>query len=125
MIVRCIQIISPIFGEVVSHHPAMRVGADYPVLEMVTASDRALFRIPDPADSEPGFFDSPGLWDAAMFTVVSGRLPACWVAGLADGLLTLAPREWQRAGYWEDYFDGVPEAVAEYDRLKADILAQL
>ncbi|MBT1189910.1 hypothetical protein HET69_39520 [Streptomyces sp. CJ_13] len=57
--------------------------------------------------------------------VVSGRLPACWLAGLADGLLTLAPREWQRAGFWEDYFDGVPEAVAEYDRLKADILAQL
>ncbi|WP_406733468.1 hypothetical protein [Streptomyces sp. NBC_01794] len=66
----------------------------------MTAQDRVLFRIPDPAEQRAGAFDSLGRWDAAMFTVVSERLPACWVAGLTDGLLTLAPREWQRAGFW-------------------------
>ncbi|MFJ2234895.1 hypothetical protein [Streptomyces sp. NPDC087859] len=122
MIVRCIQIISPATGEVVTDHPAIRVGADYPVLEVLTGANRVLLRIPELVDTTE-YRDRPGLWDAAMFTVVSNRMPSCWVAELEDGRLTLAPREWQRAGFWDDYFDDVPAAVAEYDRLRAEILA--
>ncbi|MFC8256078.1 hypothetical protein [Streptomyces sp. NPDC056661] len=59
-----------------------------------------------------------------MFTVVRERVPTCWVAGLDDGRLTLAPPEWQRPGFWDDYFDDMPQAVAEYDRLRAEIVAQ-
>jgi hypothetical protein len=124
VIVRCIQIISPATRAVVSDHPAMRIGAEYPVLEVLTMADRVLLRIPDPVDSPPGAFDSPGLWDASMFAVVSDRVPACWVASLDEGALSLAPREWQRPGFWEDFFDQVPAAVAEYDRRKAEILQQ-
>ncbi|MEY9965938.1 hypothetical protein ABIA33_003993 [Streptacidiphilus sp. MAP12-16] len=123
MIVRCIQIISPATGAVVSDHPAMRIGAEYPVLEVLAGNDRVLFRIPDQAGSRE-YYDSPGLWNAAMFAVVSERLPTCWVAELKNGNLSLAPREWQRAGFWEDYFDHVPAAVAEYERLKAAILTE-
>jgi hypothetical protein len=36
----------------------------------------------------------------------------------------LAPPEWQRPGFWEDYFDAEPAAVAEYDRRRAEIIAQ-
>ncbi|MEU9015776.1 hypothetical protein AB0D12_40170 [Streptomyces sp. NPDC048479] len=124
MIVRCVQIISPATGAVVNDHPAVRIGAECPVLEVLTTADKVLLRVPDPIDSLPGAFDSPGLWDAAMFTVLSDRMPACWVAALDDGALSLAPREWQRPGFWEDFFDGVPTAVAEYDRCKAEILKQ-
>jgi hypothetical protein len=89
----------------------------------VLAGDgRVVFRIPDQVDSR-AYYDTPGLWDAATFVVVSERMPACWVAGLDSGNLKLAPREWQRTGFWEEYFDHVPAAVAEYDRLKAEILA--
>ncbi|MGW6396439.1 hypothetical protein ACWFR1_39430 [Streptomyces sp. NPDC055103] len=59
-----------------------------------------------------------------MFTVVSSRVPDCWVAGLEDGRVTLAPKEWQRPGFWEDYFDGEPTAGAEYERLRAEVLSQ-
>ncbi|MEU9112831.1 hypothetical protein AB0D04_13825 [Streptomyces sp. NPDC048483] len=124
MIVRCVQIISPATGAVVSDHPAMRMGVEYPVLEVLTTADKVMLRIPESVDSRPGAFDSPGLWDASMFTVVSDRVPACWVAALDAGALSLAPREWQRPGFWEDFFDGVPAAVAEYDRCKAEILEQ-
>jgi hypothetical protein len=123
VIVRCVQIISPATGAVVSDHPSMRVGVEYPVLEVLTTANQVLLRIPDQLDTRE-YRDSPGLWDAAMFTVVSSRMPTCWVAGLEDGRLTLAPREWQRAGFWEDYFDAVPSAVAEYERLRAEILAE-
>jgi hypothetical protein len=42
-----------------------------------------------------------------------------------DGRLTLAPQEWQRPGFWEDFFDHLPNAVAEYDRLKAQVIAEV
>ncbi|KIZ15696.1 hypothetical protein [Streptomyces natalensis] len=124
MIVRCTQIISPATGEVVPDHPSIRVGAEYPVLEVLTTANRVQLRIPELLDTME-HRDSPGLWDASMFTVVSSRMPSCWVAELEDGRLTLAPREWQRTGFWEDYFDVVPAAVDEYDRLRAEILAEL
>ncbi|MET9674659.1 hypothetical protein ABZY68_16410 [Streptomyces sp. NPDC006482] len=78
MIVQCFQIISPTSGEVVSDHPGIRVGAEYPVLEVVTTAGRVHLRIPE----RPHVLverDAPGLWDAAMFTVVSSRVP-----GLSD-----------------------------------------
>ncbi|MFE4874297.1 hypothetical protein [Streptomyces sp. NPDC056682] len=121
MIVRCVQIISPTTGEVVTDHPAIRVGAEYPVLEVITTGNKVLLRIPELLDNTE-YRDSPGLWDAAMFMVVSSRIPSCWVAELGDGRPTLAPREWQRAGFWDDYFDVVPAAVDDYDRLRAEIL---
>lgn len=123
MIVQCFQIISPTSGEVVSDHPGIRVGAEYPVLEVITTARRVLLRIPERPDVLLER-DTPGLWDAAMFTVVSSRVPDCWVAGLEDGQVTLAPKEWQRPGFWEDYFDGEPTAGAEYERLRVEVLSQ-
>ncbi|MFB7911902.1 hypothetical protein ACFC1T_36255 [Kitasatospora sp. NPDC056076] len=89
----------------------MRIGEEYPVLEVFAARSRILFRLPD-RSARRNEIDSPGLWDADMFEVVSDRMPTCWVTGLEDGRLTLAPREWQRPGFWEDYFDHVPGAVS-------------
>jgi hypothetical protein len=123
VIVRCVQIISPVTGEVVSDHPSIRIGAEYPVLEVLAGKDRMLFRLPD-QDAYPDEYESPALWAADMFVVVSERIPGCWTAELTDGVLTLAPREWQRIGFWDDYFNDVPAAVAAYDRLKAEILAE-
>ncbi|MEV8395408.1 MULTISPECIES: hypothetical protein [unclassified Streptomyces] len=106
-----------------SEHPGMSVGAEYPVLEVLADPARVMLRIAPPANSwEP--IDIPGLWDAAMFEVVSDRIPACWVTRLDDGRLTLAPKEWQQPGFWEDYFDHLPDAMDEYDRLKAEIIAE-
>ncbi|GAA2148718.1 hypothetical protein GCM10009760_41130 [Kitasatospora kazusensis] len=59
-----------------------------------------------------------------MFTLVSERMPSCWVAGLGSGTLTLAPPEWRCPGLWEDYFEAELAAVAEYDRRRAEIIAQ-
>ncbi|WP_344570820.1 hypothetical protein [Streptomyces axinellae] len=123
MIVRCLQIISPTTGEAVTEHPSIRVGAEYPVLEVLTAGNRVLLRIPELLDTA-GHRDSPGVWDAAMFSIMSSRIPGCWVAELRGSRLALAPREWQRPGFWDDYFDDVPAAVDEYVRLRAAVLAE-
>ncbi|MFF2853026.1 hypothetical protein ACFVT5_43115 [Streptomyces sp. NPDC058001] len=55
---------------------------------------------------------------------MSDRIPTCWVTALNHGRLTLAPQEWQRPGFWNDFFDHLPDTVAEYDRLKAQIIAE-
>ncbi|MFG2097309.1 hypothetical protein [Streptomyces sp. NPDC048612] len=123
MIVRCRQVLSPATGKVAPGHPGIRVGADYPVLEITTSADQVLLRIPERLDTSTDR-DSPGLWDAVMFTVISERMPSCWVATLDGGVLTVAPPEWQRPGFWEDYFDAEPAAVAEYDRRRAEIITQ-
>ncbi|MFI0716411.1 hypothetical protein ACH4SK_38620 [Streptomyces inhibens] len=123
MIVRCIKIIQPGTSTVVGEHPGVRIGEEYPVLEVSAARPRVLFRLPDRSGRRDEI-DSPGLGDAAMFEIVSDRMPTCWVTGLNDGRLTLAPQEWQRSGFWEDFFDHLPNAVAEYDRLKAQIVAE-
>ncbi|MDQ0780061.1 hypothetical protein PV728_43205 [Streptomyces europaeiscabiei] len=106
-----------------SEHPGVRIGEEYPVLEVSAARPHVLFRLPD-RSARRDEIDSPGLWDAAMFEIVSDRMPTCWVTALNDGRLTLAPQEWQRPGFWEDFFDHLPDAVAEYDRLKAQIIAE-
>jgi hypothetical protein len=77
MIVRCVQIISPTAGTVVEDHPAIRVGREYPVLEVLAGSGRVLFRILDEV-VRPDEYDSPGLWDAAMFVVGAS---GCRLAG--------------------------------------------
>ncbi|MET8955693.1 hypothetical protein ACWEO4_37765 [Streptomyces sp. NPDC004393] len=105
-------------------HPSIEVGREYPVLEVVTSGDRVLLRIPNKDGPLPdgSHFVSDGMWHASMFTVVSGRMPSCWVANLVEGRLTFAPSEWQRPGFWDEYFDDVPDAVADYRRLRAEIL---
>ncbi|MFI8817355.1 MULTISPECIES: hypothetical protein [unclassified Streptomyces] len=117
------QIVSPTSGEVVNEHPGIRVGVEYPVLEVITTQRQVLLRIPERSDVMVER-DSPGLWDASMFTVVNGRMPDCWEAGLEDGRLTLAPKAWQRPGFWDDYFDGEPSAGDEYERLRTEIISQ-
>jgi hypothetical protein len=87
------------------------------------ARPRILFHLPG-RSARRDEIESPRLWDADMFEIVSDRMLTCWVTGLKDGRLTLAPQEWQRPGFWEVYFDHVPDAVADYDRLKAHIIAE-
>ncbi|WP_328374592.1 hypothetical protein OG372_00060 [Streptomyces sp. NBC_01020] len=95
-----------------SEHPGVRIGEEYPVLEVLAAQHRTLFRLPD-RSARRDEIESPGLWDAAKFEVVSGRMPTCWVAGLNDGRLTLAPQESQRPGFWEDFFDHLQAGQAD------------
>jgi hypothetical protein len=81
------------------------------------------FRLPD-RNARRDEVGSPGPWDADMFEIVSDRMPTCWVTALNDGRLTLAPQEWQRTGFREDFFDHLPDALAEFDRLKAQIISE-
>jgi hypothetical protein len=119
MKVVCRRLVSPTTGEELEASPWLTIGQEYSVLSVVASPDRGVsFRLEGDA---PG----PGLWDSRLFEIVTGHVPAGWTAGLSEGgVLTLAPSRWQRPGFWEDYFDGVPEAVAAFEDEAEAILAQ-
>ena len=98
----------------------LTVGREYVVLSVVATADRGVsFRLLD--NEGPG----PSLWAADLFEVTSAAISREWTAALNDrGTLMLAPSSWQHAGFWEDYFDGVPEAVTAFEAEVKAILAQ-
>lgn len=118
MRVRCLRIIDAIDGKVETDSAWLRVGREYTVLAISAFGGRVLLRI---ASDEAGV---PALFQAEMFEVVDSRLPSSWRATLEQsGGLDIGPDAWLQAGFWEDYFNDAPEAVAIYERERAAIEA--
>jgi hypothetical protein len=98
----------------------MTIGRTYVVLGVeADVARKPLFRIV----GDDGH--TPGLYEVDLFTVVSPQLAKTWVCAVTDdGGLQFGPAPWLRNRFWEDYFDGVPDAVADFEReFKALILA--
>lgn len=111
MRVCCLRIIDAIDGKVETDSAWLRVGREYSVLAISVFGGRILLRI---ASDDAGV---PALFQAEMFEVIDARLPSSWRAILdQSGGLDIGPAAWLRAGFWEDYFNNAPEAVAAYER---------
>ena len=110
MMVRCERLLSPTTGESLQKSPLLTIGREYRVLSVIAQpGKRTLLRL---IDDEGG---RPSLWDARMFKTTTTRIPHIWGIRIDDdGILTLAPPDWQRDGFWEDYFEDDPRAVAEF-----------
>jgi hypothetical protein len=119
VIVRCVKIIDP-FGDEVAEYPGVRVGGDYPVLEVSADPEAWYIRILDDDGAPPG-----SLWDPQMFTTTDDRIPTSWTASMTKpGALRLAPSRWQRPGFWGEVMERNPEALADVERGIADTLAE-
>lgn len=118
VIVRCVRIISP-YGELTDAYPNVHVGGQYVVLEMYSDAEVYYVRILGDDGESPG-----ALWDPSMFETVDPRIPTCWTMTLEDGMLRAAPSRWHRAGFWNDYFNRVPQAVADFEEGQAATLAE-
>jgi hypothetical protein len=111
MIVRAIRIRTSPRGPELADHFALRVGAEYMVLEVeCTVREKhgpIMFRI---LDGE----NDPTMWPADCFELVDGTIPPSWVANIwSNGTLYLAPRRWQRPDFWEQVLDGPAGNAAE------------
>ncbi|MBM7437759.1 hypothetical protein [Streptomyces sp. HB132] len=63
------------------------------------------------------------LFDTRVFTVTSHSLPPTWqYFQLESGSFSLCPQPWNEPGFWDDYYDGDPLAVAVYEHERAAIL---
>ncbi|MEY2227023.1 hypothetical protein [Streptomyces sp. BF23-19] len=118
MRVRCLEIIHPDGDYPVAEYDGIRVGCVYPVLEMVAYDLDCQIRVLGPDTPDPGL-----LWDPIHFETVDPRIPPGWTLTIADGRTHLADARWQRPGFWNDYHQGDPQALADYDHVKSELLA--
>jgi hypothetical protein len=107
-------------GDEVESSPWATLDAEYVVLALEAASGgRVQLRII--GDDGP----TPVLFESEMFMTVSPEVPSNWVASIGEGgAFDLAPAKWLRNGFWEDYFNGDPQAVTDFEEEKARILAE-
>lgn len=119
MKVVCRKLKSATTGDELSSSPWLTIGREYLVLAIEASPSRGVSFLVD--GDQPG----PTYWDAALFELASSHVPSVWVSALDEsGALTLAPAEWQSAGYWESYFDKMPDAVGAFESARAALLAE-
>lgn len=69
---------------------------------------------------------TPVLFESEMFMTVSTDIPSNWVASIGErGFVDIAPAKWLRPGFWDDYFDRDPQAIADFEEEKSKILADV
>lgn len=57
----------------------------------------------------------PILYPKALFDVIESSIPDSWVRqDYEDGEYYIDPPELSRPGFYEDFFDGNPEAIAKF-----------
>jgi hypothetical protein len=67
----------------------------------------------------------PAIRSSVQFVTTSSTLPSNWQVEVRQGgYLRLAPASWLRSGFWDDYFDRQPDAVAEFDAQRRRIEAE-
>lgn len=121
MRVVCRKIVSATTGEEVRTSPWLTVGREYVVLEMV-AEPGGVVELRLLGDESEG---GPGLWDARLFTVSSPAPSSAWTVAIhGDGAVRIGPAAWRRPGFWEAFFDGDRDAVAEFEEATEAMLAE-
>ena len=120
MKVKCVKIINPTTGEEFERDSWLTLGQTYLVLEISVEKKRWMsYRLMSNNNSTPAIFD------AQQFEVVSNKIPDEWCFDfVSPNYVGITPKAWIHDGFWEDYFNGEPEAEKIFretrDRLIAD-----
>jgi len=65
----------------------------------------------------------PALFPLEMFEIVQNTIPPSWVVtSPREQCISIAPEPWTRAGFWEDFFDGAPAALASFSAERNKII---
>lgn len=120
MKVVCIKIINPVTRRETETSNWLSLDSDYLVLSIQGSPGRELaVRV---LDDRGGV---PGVWPIEMFMTISSRIPSNWVVSIGEnGQFDAAPWKWLRPGFWEDYFDHDPQAIADFEEEKNKILEE-
>lgn len=111
MKVKCIQLIDERSRKPMENSPWLTVERVYHVLSIeLDISGLLKFRLIGDNGT------TPALHDASQFEVVNDLIPSTWVVVSKPGIcFELTPKSWTKAGFWENYFDGMREAVALFE----------
>ena len=118
MKVKCIRLIDEQTGEALENSSWLSVGRIYHVLSMNMDDG-----LPIKFQLIGNDGQTPAYHDANQFEVVTNNIPDGWVIDfVSNSHLRLSPKAWSAPGFWEDYFDGMPEAVALFNSEKESII---
>jgi hypothetical protein len=93
-------------------HSWLRPGEDYAVL--------AIEHLPGgvPAYRIASRQGTPALFEASLFSIIDPHVDEGWVVQYNEsGEINLVPEAWNLPGFWEDYFEGKPDAVGRYQEV--------
>ena len=118
MKVRCIQIVDEDTGQIIQNSSWLTVGREYHVLSVLIEYGKPLeFQLIADDGTTPCYNQ------AIQFEVISNIIPPNWVAAWDPGVcFKLSPEKWLGKGYWEDYFNGVSEAISIFESEKEKII---
>ncbi len=107
MKIKCTQISDEDTGDVLQNSSWLTVGKTYHVLSVnMDHGSPVKFQV----ISDDG--QTPVYHNANQFEVVSNKIPEGWVIDfVSKSYLRLSPKAWSKPGFWEEYFDGEPEAI--------------
>lgn len=118
MIIRCISL-QESGGQIVDSSPWLKVGREYIVLSIEDNSQGERYYVIEP---HSGHLDSLGFFPSLDFEVIDESWPEAWVEDSSGGETSIAPKEWQRAGFWEEFHDGEKQALDSYREERDRIL---
>ena len=120
MKVKCFKLLDHQGNEKLSSN-SLTLGKEYVVLEIDQAFNKAPFyRLVGDHDDH-----SPALFDARQFQITSGLIPDSWtIHQVSNTFISQGPKLWQEPGFWEDCYDGKPEALEIYKREAEAIYAE-
>ena len=113
MIVLCTKLVQANSERELERSPWLTVGKRYHVLAIMIEAAKQFYVI-ESDDNESAI-----LATIDQFTVISNRLPSCWivVTEIMGYRLSFAPAEWSPQ-FWSHYNDGDLEAKGLYARIK-------
>lgn len=118
MKVKCVQILDEDTGDILENSSWLSIGREYHVLS-VNMDDGSPLKFQLIGDDG----QSPAYHDANQFEVVCNEIPEDWIIDfVSKSYLRLFPKAWSEPGFWEAYFDGEPEAVNLFNKVKDNIL---
>lgn len=115
MKVKCVQLLDGM-GKLVDRSSWAKLGNIYHVLELWIEPGQTRLRL-------LGEEAVPALYQPEMFEVVSSIIPSTWViTSPKPGCFSLQPEAWTRPGFWEEFYDRKPEAIACFQEERQKIV---
>jgi hypothetical protein len=58
---------------------------------------------------------TPAYFNSSEFEVIDGKIPKNWVVEQIEDTMFFIPAKFKEIGFWERYFDGVPDALKIFE----------